>query len=547
VLCYTFIKKGLHAATHTTPATPARKKKFPSLLDAMQRGYDWSITWSMSWPKLTIAFGIVSVLAGVLLFKASKQKFFPAAERNQFVVEIWMPAGTRIETTEKAVASVEKVIRQDQRVVDFASFIGTSAPRFYYNFSPEPPTSNYAQILVNTHTNEETTELSQELGKQVRALVPGGKPQVKLMQQGSPTKAPLEVRIIGPDLSELKKLGVQVQDIVEKTPGSALVRTDFQNDYYGITIQVKEEANQLGFTTASIAGNIGAGFAGTPISTLWEGDNPVDIFIRYNEDSRQSFTDIENAYISSPVTGARVPLRQVATLQPEWQTGRIMHRNGVRTLTVQSEASEGVLPSQVLKQIQPKIEALSLPAGYRIEYGGEYENQRQTFGQMVIALLVSLVLIFLILIFQFRNLKETLLVMSSIPLSLFGAILGIVITGNPFGFTAFIGLISLSGIVVRNAIILVDFTNELIHKGTDIRTAAIEAGKRRLRPIFLTTMAAAIGVLPMILSGSPMWSPLASVIAVGLIFSMLMTLLVVPVLFVQIIKPSDKLVAAEAQ
>jgi len=159
---------------------------------------------------------------------------------------------------------------------------------------------------------------------------------------------------------------------------------------------------------------------------------------------------------------------------------------------------------------------------------------------MITVLVISLVLIFFILLFQFRNLKEAAIVMLTIPLSLFGALFGLYITGNNFGFTAFVGLVSLSGIVVRNAIILVDHTNELMHHGMDIRTAAIESGKRRLRPIFLTASAAAIGVLPMILSGSPMWSPLASVIAVGVLWSMVMALLTVPVLYISWIRPADK-------
>jgi multidrug efflux pump subunit AcrB len=166
---------------------------------------------------------------------------------------------------------------------------------------------------------------------------------------------------------------------------------------------------------------------------------------------------------------------------------------------------------------------------------------------MTTALAISLVLIFLVLLFQFRNVKEVGLVMITIPLSLFGAILGLVITGNDFGFTAFVGLISLSGIVVRNAIILIDHANELIENGIDIRTAAIEAGKRRLRPIFLTAMAAAIGVWPMILSGSPLWSPLASVIAFGVVWAMLISTLAVPVLYLSVIKPGDKKHATEIE
>jgi multidrug efflux pump subunit AcrB len=160
---------------------------------------------------------------------------------------------------------------------------------------------------------------------------------------------------------------------------------------------------------------------------------------------------------------------------------------------------------------------------------------------MFVALIISIIAIFLILMFQFRTIKETGLIMLTIPLSLFGAVAGLIITGNDFGFTAFTALISLSGIVVRNAIILIDHTNELISKGLDIHTAAREAGKRRLRPIFLTAMAAAIGVLPMILSGSPLWSPLASVIAFGVVWSMIISTLSIPVLYSAVIKPEDKI------
>lgn len=540
-LCYTFIKKGLHQLTGADEPKRAPKKK--SVLDYMQDGYDWAISWCVAHRALTLVLAVVSILLSGVLFTAIRQKFFPAAERNQFVVELWMPTGTKYEKTKEAMTRLEGLINHDQRVVDFASFVGTSAPRFYYNFSPEPPVTNYGQILINTHTAQETEAMADELTEKVASTIPDGTPRVRLMQQGALMIAPVEVRIVGEDLATLKRLASQVQEIVRKAPGSSLVRTDFKEDYYGVGISLKEEANRLGFTTSGVATSIYTGFSGAPISVMYEGDQPINLVLRLDEESRQNFTDLENTYVSSPVTGSNVPLRQIASLRPEWQTGRIMHRNGVRTLTVQCEPAGNTLPSEILKTIQPQIAKLSLPVGYRIEYGGEDENRRETFSQMVGALGISLVLIFLILLFQFRNLKESLVVMASIPLSLFGALLGLVLTHNPFGFTAFMGLISLSGIVVRNAIILVDYANELIAKGMSVRTAAIEAGKRRLRPIFLTTMAAAIGVVPMIVSGSPLWSPLASVIAVGVVFSMIMTLLVIPVLFVMAVKPEDKPVA----
>src|SRR6185436_9586581 len=181
-----------------------------------------------------------------------------------------------------------------------------------------------------------------------------------------------------------------------------------------------------------------------------------------------------------------------------------------------------------------------LPSGYRIEYGGEIFEQNITFGQMLAALGISLVSIFIVLLFQFRTISEPLVVMSAIPLSLFGAVMGLVLTGNPFGFTSFMGCIALSGIVVRNSIILIDYINERRRTGSTLEEAALEAGERRLRPIFLTTMAAAVGVTPMLLSGSSLWSPLASVLASGLVFSMFFVLLVVPVLFVIVEKRSDR-------
>jgi len=262
--------------------------------------------------------------------------------------------------------------------------------------------------------------------------------------------------------------------------------------------------------------------------------------LRLDEEYRQDPGDLENVYLQSPVTGASVPLRQIAELAPEWHEGNINHRIGVRTLTILCETREGVLPSELLRAVRTEISKIELPRGYRIYYGGEYANQQETYSYMYIALIISIILIFLVLLFQFRNLKEAGLVMLTIPLSIFGAVIGLIVTGNNFGFTAFTGMIALSGIVVRNAIILIDHTNELLGRGMDIPTAAKEAGKRRLRPIFLTAMAAAIGVVPMIISGSSLWSPLASVIAFGVVWSMIISTLTIPVLYTAAIKPEDK-------
>lgn len=540
LLCYTFIKKGLHQHDDKGGEHTAHHEK-KSILTYMQDGYNTALSWCVKHPKLTIITSIVFImLTGVVFKYGVRDLFFPPAERNQFIVELWMPTGTKLEKTSTAILKAEKLIKGDKRVLSYATFTGTSAPRFYYNFSPEMTTSNYALILVNTTTEQTTEEMAEELSAKVKHLAPDGTFFVKLMQQGSDLKAPVEVRIIGDDLTQLKTTGEQIADILRKAKGGRLVRNDFAEDYYGIQITPNQEADRLGFTTSGIAQSVFTGFSGTPVSIMYEGNNPINISLRLNAAVRRNTADLQNIYLNSPITNAEVPLRQIAELKPQWQSGKIMHRNGLKTLTVQSETKFGVLPAELLEEVKPLISKLKLPNGYRIEYGGEEGGKEETESDMVMALSLSLVLIFFILLFQFKNIKEALIIMATIPLSLFGAILGLAITGNNFSFTAFIGIISLSGIVVRNAIILVDYTNILLKQGMDIKTAAMEAAKRRLRPIFLTAMAAAVGVLPMIISKSPMWAPLASVLAFGVVWSMIMALLTVPVMYIGIINDNDK-------
>src|SRR5882762_2664246 len=352
MLCYAFIKKGLK--DHSAPVTdhPAKKKR-RSMLDLLQALYDVAIGWCMRHKIITISGSILSVVVALMLFGQLRQRFFPAAERNQFVMEYWMPTGSRLEKTAATLRKMEGLIKNDPRVTDFATFAGTGAPRFYYNFSPQPPVTNYGMILINTHTNEQAEQMAAELSKKVDTVAPEGLAFVKLMQQGDALESPIEVRVIGEDLGTLKSLGERVVQILKSTPGSLLVRSDFHEDYYGLSIDLKENANRLGFTTASIADNINTGFTGAPVSVMWEGNQPINLVLRLDEEKRGNFSDITNDYISSPVTGANIPVRQIADLVPEWQTGRVMHRNGVRTLTIQSEVQAGTLPSEVLMRIQP--------------------------------------------------------------------------------------------------------------------------------------------------------------------------------------------------
>jgi multidrug efflux pump subunit AcrB/outer membrane protein TolC len=524
-----FIRQGL--VDHEQADSGAERKLTP--LDHMQRHYNTAITWAMQNKRTVLVSSALAVAAGIGILMLVPQLLFPLAERNQFVMDVWLPEGAKIEATDAAVKNIETVLRQEPLITSYASFMGASAPRFYYNVNPQLPAANYAQILVNTRKVKGTPQLVAELRQRLPDAAPEAKVFVKELQQGQILEAPVEVRIVGDDIATLETLGNRVEEIFRHTPGAMYIHSDWHEDAWQAGLNVREEvANRMGLTNAVIAQQLAAGFEGAPVTTFWEGDRDVNVVLRLDPANRQSFQNVADTYVMSPVTGAKVPLAAMATLTSEWEPGRIVRRNGVRTLTVRAFPSGHWLASEILGDARKQLDGLSLPPGYHLEYGGESQNQQETFGEMRNALTLSLLLIFLILLFQFRTLADPLIVMAAFPLALPGAALGLLITHNTFGFTAFIGIISVGGLVVRNSIILIDYIHERMRDGVELEQAALEAGERRLRPIFLTSAAAAVGVIPMILSGSSLWSPLASVLAFGLLGSMVFTLVAIPVLFV---------------
>ncbi len=524
-----FIRKGLK--DHEQEDSVAPRKLTP--LDHMQRYYNKIITWAMKNKRTALVSSVLAVAAGIGVLHLVPQLFFPLAERNQFVMDVWLPEGSKIEATDATVRRIEAILKQEPQVEAYTSFLGESAPRFYYNVNPQAPAANYAQIVVNTKKVKGTPQLVAALRQRLPDAVPEAKVFVKELQQGQVMEAPVELRISGDDIATLETLGNQAENILQHTPGAIYIHTDWHEDAWQVGVNVREEvANRMGLTNGAIAQQLAAGFEGAPATTFWEGDRAVDVVLRLDPQDRQSFKDVSDTYVMSPVTGAKIPLEAVASLSPDWQPGRIVRRNGVRTLTVRAFPGGKRLASEILADARKQLDAMPLPPGYHIEYGGEYQNKQEVSGEMRNALLLSLVLIFLILLFQFRTLVDPLIVMAAFPLALPGAALGLLITHNTLGFTAFIGIISVGGLVVRNSIILIDYIHDRMKAGVELEQAALEAGERRLRPIFLTSAAAAVGVIPMILSGSSLWSPLASVIAFGLLGSMVFTLVAIPVLFV---------------
>jgi multidrug efflux pump subunit AcrB len=526
--CYVLIKKGLK---HKVSERPIKK----NLLDHLQSIFDKGVEAAFRNPKITIGLGVLSVIAAVFIATKVDSEFFPLSERNQFNMEVWMPNGTSLEKTEEKVKELEKILKEDKRVVDVTSFIGMSSPRFHTSYAPETPRKHFAQVFITTTDSDATNEMAKEYLEKLKGFMQDG--AVKIKQLSFQEGAPIDIRVVSDNEADQKRTALQIKKILEKTEGANYVRLSNEYDYMGVKLNVDNaKANRLGISNQAITQTLGAGLKGYSISTLWEGDKTVDIFLRFDEKSRKDLTALQNLHITTRY-GKKVPLKAVATLDPQWHTGMLLRRNGLKMLSVYSEAQLGKRPSRILQEIQPEIDALKLPAGTTIQYGGDAESSGENAPRMGVSLGVSLILIFLTLLFQFKSLAKSLIVLCTFLLSLFGAFLGLLVTGNPLGMTGFMGIISLIGIVVRNGIILVDYADELIRDhGYKHKAAAIAAAKRRMRPIFLTSAAAAVGVVPMIAGKSPMWAPLGSVLAFGLIFSMILTLFVVPVMYYKFLK-----------
>src|SRR5260221_363581 len=392
--CYVFIKKGLK---HKISNRPVRK----SMLDKLQSGFNKAVEFCFGWPKSTMLVGVASVFLAIVIAGKVDPEFFPINERNQFNMEVWMPSGTSLPQTESTVKRLEEILKKDKRVTNVTSFMGMSSPRFNVAYAPEAPRRNYAQIFIATTTVKAADDMVHEYLKKLDGFIPDG--NIKLKQLSFQEGSPIAIRVIGDDEGAQKKVAQQVKTILENAKGTNGVRLDNEEDYFGIKLKINEDkANRLGISNQSITQTLGAGLKGYSISTLWEGDKPVDIFLRYDSASRKNSSAIENLHVSSAY-GGKIPLKEVADLTPAWHTGMIAHRNGLRTLTVFSEAQLGIKSSRILKEIQPQIDKLKLPSGIRIAYGGDAETNEDNQPPMMVSLGVSLILIFLTLLFQFKN------------------------------------------------------------------------------------------------------------------------------------------------
>jgi len=539
-LQYFLIRKGLLASKRERELKGLGERK--TILDYVQSGYEKLLAFVFKRYKLALIFTILTIIAGVWLFTIIPQRMMPVIIKNQFAVEIYLPQGSALEQTVAVSDSMENILRKDPRVKSVTAFKGASSPRFHFTYAPKMPSSAYAQFIVNTYTSKETEELLAECTNKYAFYFPEAYIRLKQLDFQA-VEAPVEIRFSGENIEELKKQADKMAAYLNTLDECLRVRTDFGNSLPGAQIVLKPaEAGRLGINKALLSMQLTANYGELPVSTLWEKDYPMSVVIK-SEDSNRGFNSIGNMNVSGMLPGSNVPLRQVADIKPEWTQEQIVHRDGIPTISVLGDLKWGINATKVNNKVKKYVNANvipNLPANVQVSYGGEDELNQQIIPNMLKAMVIATFMIFLILLFHFKQFKLTLLTFSSCLLTIFGAAFGLWVMRIDMAMTAMMGMISLMGIVVRNGIIMFDYTNELRRKNKiSVRMAAIEAGKRRMRPIFLTSAAASMGVLPMVLSGDLMWAPLGTVIFFGTLISMVFVVTILPIAYWLIFRKTD--------
>lgn len=533
-LQYTFIHEGIKennkACSRRTP------------LDYLQAGYTWLLTRCFRHPRLTLVAGLGVVVLGVCLFSKVPQRMMPLEERDQFAVEIFMPNGTTAQRTAQVADSLEHILKRDSRVTAVTSFIGQGSPRFNVTYAPQIGGTNFAQFIVNTVDNESAAEVLDEYADRYAQYFPDAYVRFKQMDYNN-AAYPVEIRISGDSLNVLRQAADKVVACMRQTEGLQLVRTNFEEPQPGVSITLNEaESNRLGINKALLTACLAVHYGpGVPVTSLWEGDYPVGVVLKTDHKDSAQFTNLGNEYI--PVMGGTtsVPLRQFATIKPDFTDGCIVRRNGVRTISVVAEPMRGYNADKLAKQVEARVAKLELPKDVEVHTGGMLEKDTETLPQVSTGVLIAVFIIFFILLFHFKRISLALVNLSSMSLCVFGAAVGLLVTGYDMSITGILGVVSLMGILVRNGIIMLDYAEELRRdKGLSVREAAFQAGERRMRPIFLTSAAASVGVLPMMLENNTLWSPMAAVVFFGTLISMVLIATVLPVLYAVVFDKSKQ-------
>ena len=520
------------------PAVHVRRDGRRSFTDRVHDVYRRVLAWTFRHGWLTISLGAASVVVSLLIATQLKFRMVPFADRDQFAVEIYLRPDTPLERTGAVADSVYRALRADDRVKSVTSFVGCSSPRFQMSYAPQIAGKNYAQFIVNTTSVDDTESILDEYADAWADRFPEA--YVKFKQLDYQNVPSLEFRFYGSDIDSLRAAADRLMARMRQMPELQWVHTDYEDPRAIAEVRLDPvTASQLGITRTVVAANMALASGDVAVGSVWEGDYRLPVVLK--RDARlgeRSLSDIGDTYVSSPVPGVSVPLRQIADVEPAWSQSKIVHRNGMRCITATADLKRGANAMRMTSRISRMLkDEIPLPPGVETELGGAHEFDAETLPPIAAGLSISLVIIFFFILVNFRKFGITLVVMASMSLCLFGAMVGLWIADFTIGLTSVLGFITLLGMIVRNVILMYQHAEDkrkVCHWSGKL--AAYDAGKRRMVPIFLTTATTAVGVVPMMLGGSTFWAPVGVTIFAGGIGSLILVVTILPVLYSKIYK-----------
>jgi multidrug efflux pump subunit AcrB len=482
--------------------------------------------------KRYLTTAMVATMFGFALwgFSFVDQSFFPASSRPQFMLDIWLPQGTHIDETLARVEEIEDYLGEFEEISHVTSMVGQGGLRFLLTYGPEKLNSSYAQLIVDVHDYRSIKDLGPQIENELEARYPDALTYHSAFQLGPGSTGKIQARFSGPDIAVLRRLSEETKIIFAADADSKSIRTDWRERVKLVRpVLADQRANASGVTRPMVAETMKQAFQGEVAGYYREDDLRIPIVLRAKDEQRENISSAQNLQIWSPVAQRNIPLRQVVSgFETVFEDEIINRRDRKRTIIVYADPDTG-LASQLFARVRGPVEAMQLPIGYTLEWGGEYEDSGKANEALASKIPVFVLAMILVTIVLFNSLRQPLIIWLCVPLAIIGVTVGLLSTGQPFGFMALLGFLSLMGMLIKNAIVLIDQISFETNEGKELLPAIIDSGTSRLRPVAMAALTTALGMIPLLLDA--FFASMAITIIGGLVFATILTMVVVPVFY----------------
>ena len=487
--------------------------------------------WALGHHKAVLLLTLGAFILSLLSFPLIKQEFFPSSTRNEIIVSMQFPQSSSIDYTQNQAKSLDALLKDNEHIDHFTTYVGEGSPRFVLTLEPELPRANFMQTIIVTKSLEDRDALFKDLQDQLNDQYPSALINMQFVQIGPPSKYPVMLRVSGPDASEVKTIANDVKAKMQEDKDLHNIAFDWPDTEPVAQIHIDpDKARMLGINSYAVSLHLQSLLSGTKSGEYYEGNQTIPVTFRLSGNENHNLAALSSLPIQTG-NGSYVPLSQIATISMSQEEGIIWHRNMMPTISIHANVGPGVLGNAKTKEIYNKLAEYrqDLPTGYTIDLDGSAEKSVTAVQKLLVPMPIMLFAIMTILMFQLKRIALMFMALFTAPLGLIGVVLALNITRTPLGFMAILGIIALSGMIIRNSIILLDQIEIHRAEGQSAREAIINSATLRFRPIMLTAIAAILGMIP--LMGSVFWSPLAIAFSGGLLVATILTLIVLPVMY----------------